>query len=84
MLQGIVEFIQAKTSIKVMYGSHATWLTTDTPDEMCMPMYSSLIGTLLLGGDYRAKHPNVENPNEGFLDIIKEKTLNIFTDQTGY
>lgn len=84
MLQGIVEFIQAKTPIRVMYGSHATWLTTDTPDEMCMPMYSSLIGTLLLGGDYRAKHPNVENTNEGFLDIIKEKTLNIFTDQTGY
>ena len=84
MLQGIVEYIQAKTSIPVMYGSHASWLTTDTPDEMCMPTYSSLVGTLLLGADYRNKHPEVTTSGEGILDIIKEKTLTIFTDQTGY
>lgn len=84
MLQGLVEYIQAKTPIPVMYGSHASWLTTDTPDEMCMPTYSSLVGTLLLGADYRAKHPEVTTPGEGILDIIKEKTLTIFTDQTGY
>ena len=84
MLQGLVEYIQAKTSISVMYGSHASWLTTDTPDEMCMPTYSSLVGTLLLGADYRNKHPEVTTSGEGILDIIKEKTLTIFTDQTGY
>ena len=84
MLQGLVEYIQAKTSIPVMYGSHASWLTTDTPDEMCMPTYSSLVGTLLLGADYRNKHPEVTTSGEGILDIIKEKTLTIFTDQTGY
>ena len=84
MLQGLVEYIQAKTSIPVMYGSHASWLTTDTPDEMCMPTYSSLVGTLLLGADYRNKHPEVTTSEEGILDIIKEKTLTIFTDQTGY
>ena len=84
MLQGLVEYIQAKTSIPVMYGSHASWLTTDTPDEMCMPTYSSLVGTLLLGADYRNKHPKVTTSGEGILDIIKEKTLTIFTDQTGY
>lgn len=84
MLQGLVEYIQAKTPIPVMYGSHASWLTTDTPDEMCMPTYSSLVGTLLLGADYRAKHPEVTTSGEGILDIIKEKTLTIFTDQTGY
>lgn len=84
MLQGLVDYIQAKTSIPVMYGSHASWLTTDTPDEMCMPMYSSLVGTLLLGADYRNKHPEVTTSGEGILDIIKEKTLTIFTDQTGY
>ncbi len=84
MLQGLVENIQAKTSIPVMYGSHASWLTTDTPDEMCMPTYSSLVGTLLLGADYRNKHPEVTTSGEGILDIIKEKTLTIFTDQTGY
>lgn len=84
MLQGLVEYIQAKTPIPVMYGSHASWLTTDTPDEMCMPTYSSLVGTLLLGADYRNKHPEVTTSGEGILDIIKEKTLTIFTDQTGY
>lgn len=84
MLQGLVEYIQAKTSIPVMYGSHASWLTTDTPDEMCMPTYSSLVGTLLLGADYRNKHHEVTTSGEGILDIIKEKTLTIFTDQTGY
>ena len=84
MLQGLVEYIQAKTPIPVMYGSHASWLTTDTPDEMCMPTYSSLVGTLLLGADYRAKHSEVTTSGEGILDIIKEKTLTIFTDQTGY
>ena len=84
MLQGLVEYIQAKTSIPVMYGSHASWLTTDTPDDMCMPTYSSLVGTLLLGADYRNKHPEVTTSGEGILDIIKEKTLTIFTDQTGY
>ena len=84
MLQGLVEYIQAKTSVHVMYGSHASWLTTDTPDEMCMPTYSSLVGTLLLGADYRNKHPEVTTSGEGILDIIKEKTLTIFTDQTGY
>lgn len=84
MLQGLVEYIQAKTSIPVMHGSHASWLTTDTPDEMCMPTYSSLVGTLLLGADYRNKHPEVTTSGEGILDIIKEKTLTIFTDQTGY
>lgn len=84
MLQGVVEYIQAKTPIQVMYGSHALWLTTDTPDEMCMPAYSSLVGTLLLGADYRNKHPEVKTSGEGIFDIIKEKTLTIFTDQTGY
>lgn len=84
MLQGLVEYIQAKTFIPVMYGSHASWLTTDTPDDMCMPTYSSLVGTLLLGADYRNKHPEVTTSGEGILDIIKEKTLTIFTDQTGY
>ena len=84
MLNGIVEYIQAKTSIKVMYGSHASWLTQDTSDEMCMPTYSSLVGTLLLGADDRNKHPEVTTSGEGLLDIIKEKTLTIFTDQTGY
>lgn len=84
MLQGVVEYIQSKTSIQVMYGSHAAWLTSDTSDEMCMPVYSSLVGTLLLGASYREKHPVVKETSKRILDILTEKTLTIFTDQTGY
>ena len=84
MLQGIVEYLQAKTPIQVMYGSHALWLTQDTPDEICMPMYSSLVGTLLLGASYRETHPLAKENGKRILDIITEKTLTIFTDQTGY
>lgn len=85
MLQGIVPYLQGKIGIPVMYGSHATWLTADTPDEMCMPVYSSLVGTLLLGADYRKKHPTVkQDRSKRIIDILTEKTLDIFTDQTGY
>ena len=85
MLQGLVPYMQSKTSIPVMYGSHAGWLTSDTPDEMCMPQYASLVGTLLLGASYRAKHPTVQ-PERGkrIIDILAEKTVDLFTDQTGY
>lgn len=83
MLQGIVEYIQSKTSITVMYGSHAAWLTQDTPDEMCMPTYSSLVGTLLLGATYRATHPLVKETGKRIIDILTEKTLTIFTEQAG-
>lgn len=83
MLQGIVEYIQSKTPITVMYGSHAAWLTQDTPDEMCMPTYSSLVGTLLLGATYRATHPLVKETGKRIIDILTEKTLTIFTEQAG-
>ena len=48
MLQGVEQYIQTKTAIPVMYGSHAMFLTPDTPDDMCARVYSSLVGTLLL------------------------------------
>ena len=87
MLQGIGEYIQTKTSIPVMYGSHATWLTPDTPDEMCMPAYSALVGTLLLGASYRASHPIIKPTSNSLIKIIKgkleEKALTLFTDQEG-
>lgn len=87
MLQGMLQYIQSKTSIPVMYGSHASWLTPDTLDEMCMPVYSSLVGTLLLGASHRATHPIGIKSNKSLIDIIKgkleEKTLTLFTDQDG-
>lgn len=81
MLQGVVEYVQSLTSILVMYGSHASWLTADTSDEMCMPAYSSLVGTLLLGAAYRETHPLMKTNTWRVFDIITSKTLEMFTDQ---
>ena len=85
MLQGLVPYMQSKITIPVMYGSHAAWLTSDTPDDMCMPQYASLVGTLLLGASYRAKYPSVQpERSKRIIDILAEKTVDLFTDQTGY
>lgn len=85
MLQGIVQYLQSRTPVQVMYGSHAACLTSDTPDEMCMPVYSSLVGTLLLGASYRTTHPMISPKSKSLIDIIKgtleEKTLTLFTEQ---
>ena len=39
---GMEAYLQTKTSIPVLYGSHAPWLSLDTPDEICAPNYASL------------------------------------------
>jgi cell division protein FtsA len=82
MLQGIVEYIQLYTRINVAYGSHAGWLTADTSEEYCMPRYSSLIGTLLLGSEYREKHPlKPYRKDKRIIDVLRDKTLEIFTPE---
>lgn len=85
MLNGIEQYIQTKTSIPVMYGSHASFLTSDTDDEMCMPVYSSLVGTLLLGDTYRQAHPMAAEHDSTLpiIEILKQKTLDLFTEQQG-
>ncbi len=83
MLKGINQYLQQKTRIPVMYGSHASFLSTDTDDEMCMPIYSSLVGTLLLGNEYRKKHPLAAANNTGLpiFQALREMTLDLFTEQ---
>ena len=61
MLKGIVPYLRKKTSIPVEYGTHAEWLAHDTDDEYYQPIYSSLIGTLLLGQVYLNEHPDEAN-----------------------
>jgi cell division protein FtsA len=85
MLQGLVQYIQTKTSIPVMYGSHASWLTEDTPDEMCMPTYASLVGTLLLGAAYREQHPAIETMrSKRIIDFLTDKSVDLFGGQNMY
>lgn len=86
MLNGVESYIQTKTTIPVMYGSHAPWLSMDTPDELCAPTYASLVGTLLQGNQYRQEHPD-EQPEDDIIRRLKkfkkkveEETLNIFTE----
>jgi len=57
MMQGMIEYLSDKTSIEVLYGSHAGLLDRLTPDEYCSPEYASLVGALILGSDYRDAHP---------------------------
>lgn len=87
MMHGMVEYIQQLTTATVMYGSHAPWLTSDTPDEMCAPNYSALVGTILLGAHYRERHPNAEPMHdlrkqfEKFKQTAQTSLLDIFTEQ---
>lgn len=83
MMNGIVEYLQSKTTIPVMYGSHACFLSPDTDDEMCLPAYSSLIGTLLLGNHYRQLHPMAAKDDVmvPLIEMLRQKTLDLFTDQ---
>ena len=84
MVNGMEAYLQHKTSIPVMYGSHAPWLTHDSPDEVCAPNYASLVGTLILGAGYRDEHP-MEEPEDDLLKRLKklknkleEDTVDIF------
>ena len=87
MLQGMVEFVQQFVSVPVLYGSHASWLTRETPDEMCAPNYSALVGALLLGAHYRESHPNAEPVHdlrkhlENFKTAAQTSLLDMFREQ---
>jgi hypothetical protein len=50
-----------------------------------MPAYSSLVGTLLLGNTYREQHPAPMqiDGNLPLIEILKQKTLDLFTEQPG-
>lgn len=80
MMQGIIEYIQQHTTVSVEYGSHAPWLVANTDELYYMPRYSSLVGTLMLGAAYRAKHPQKPyKKNKPLIERVTEKTLQIFT-----
>ena len=81
MLQGMAEYIQSQTSLNVQYGSHNLLLHRDTDDAYLSPKYTSLVGTILLGQDYRDNHKNQLVRKPGFFDRVKESTLDMFIDQ---
>ena len=77
MLAGMAEYIQSQTPVKVQYGAHNLLLHRDTDEKYLSPQYTSLVGTILLGQDYRDTHKNqpVQRPN-----FFKESTLDMFIE----
>ena len=81
MLQGLAEYIQSQTAVKVQYGAHNLLLHRDTEDKYLSPQYPSLIGTILLGQDFRDNHKDQLVQKPGFFEKMKESTLDMFIDQ---
>ena len=80
MLQGMEEYIQSLTRVKVQYGAHNLLLHRDTEDRYLSPQYTSLIGTILLGQDYRDNHKNQLVRKPGFFEKMKDTTLDLFIE----
>ena len=81
MLQGMKAYVQSLTPIRVQYGAHNLLLHRDTEEKYLAPQYTSLVGTILLGQDYRDNHKNQLVQKPGFFDRVKESTLDMFIDQ---
>ena len=81
MMAGMESYIQSQTSLRVQYGAHNLLLHRDTDDKYLSPQYTSLVGSILLGQDFRSSHKNqpVQQPN--FFERMKETTLDMFIDQ---
>ena len=80
MMHGLAEYIQSQTGLHVQYGAHNLLLHRDTDEKYLSPQYTSLVGTILLGQDYRDTHKNqlVQRPN--FFERVKESTLDMFIE----
>ncbi|MCQ2346090.1 MAG: hypothetical protein MJZ82_04915 [Paludibacteraceae bacterium] len=77
-LNGLLEYLQPKTSIEVGYGDHSQLLAADTDEEWYSPEYSSLIGGLIIGADYRENHPNRVIAPPKIIDKAKGIILDVF------
>ena len=82
MLRGVDDYIQRRTSISVRYGGHDLLLTADTAEQYLEPTYASLVGTILLGQDYRDRHQDrVIKGAENLLGETKKKLIDLFSEQ---
>ena len=81
MMTGMAEYVQSLTAVRVQYGAHNLLLHRDTEDKYLSPQYTSLVGTILLGQDYRDNHKNQLVQKPGFFEKMKETTLDMFIDQ---
>ncbi|MBR1922744.1 MAG: rod shape-determining protein [Paludibacteraceae bacterium] len=83
MLNGFPQWLQSQVSIPVKYGSHAYLLDRNTDDEFCKPRYASLVGALIMGADWRDKHPQQVVPdNKSFksrVEVAKQSFIDFFS-----
>ena len=77
----MAEYVQGMTKVEVQYGAHNLLLHRRTDEQYLSPEYTSLIGTILLGQDYRDTHKNQPVRKPGFFARVKESTLDMFIDQ---
>lgn len=82
MLRGIDAYLQQKTSIRVLYGAHDRLLDRSTDEKYLQPTYSALVGSLIMGADYRDEHKGelVKEPT-GWSKKLQDLTMIIFTDE---
>ena len=80
MLQGLDAYLQEQTPVHVCYGAHNYLLHRDTEEKYLSPQYTSLVGTILLGQDYRDSHKDQLVRKPGFFDRVKESTLDMFIE----
>lgn len=81
MLAGLQDFIQQKTSLKVLYGAHDRLLDKTSDPRYYEPTYSALVGALIMGSDYRDEHKNQLVKNPSIFEKIKLQTEIVFTPQ---
>ena len=81
MLNGLLDFVAQRTKLKVMYGAHDRVLDITTSEEFCEPRYSSLVGALLLGADYRDMHPGKKLTPPKITDKLGGILIDIFSNQ---
>ncbi|HLP05329.1 MAG TPA: cell division protein FtsA [Paludibacter sp.] len=56
-LAGVLDFLVEKTGIYTRFGDHSDWLSDDTSEKYADPVYTQLVGTLVLANEYRKEHP---------------------------
>lgn len=78
MLNGIIAYLKQKTSLEVLYGSHASLLTGEVDEKYYEPRYSALVGTILLGADYRLTHPGEEVKKPSFKQKVEDTLVSMF------
>lgn len=82
MLQGMQDYLQQKTMLQVIYGSHDTLVDAMTDEQYLEPRYSALVGALILGADYRDEHLNMPVKAPGILEKLQIQTEIMFTSQS--